>query len=245
LKYVLPDFNESEIKMNKLSRSRSSSKNGNVNIILAINNRLLREGISKILNEDQRIQIIAAPSNLIDLIESCEKCIFDILLLDVDLKALNLNKILRLLKKNKSGKAILLFGDKYDEDVLINSILLGVRGYLLKDDGSDHLKKAINAVSDGQLWVGRKMMCKALDAFLHLPNGKRTIGDSSLYNLTETELKVVKMVLNGGSNKNIASDLYLSEKTVKFHLYKVFKKLSVKNRSELILYGFRKGIVSP
>jgi DNA-binding NarL/FixJ family response regulator len=52
------------------------------------------------------------------------------------------------------------------------------------------------------------------------------------------------LVLTGLSNKDIARDIYLSEKTVKFHLYKIFKKLSVKNRSELILYGFKKGFIS-
>ena len=67
---------------------------------------------------------------------------------------------------------------------------------------------------------------------------------SAVYELTETETKIVKLVLNGLSNKDIAKDLYISEKTVKFHLYKIFKKLSVKNRSALILYGFRNGFVS-
>lgn len=65
-----------------------------------------------------------------------------------------------------------------------------------------------------------------------------------VYDLTETEIKIIKLVLTGMTNKEIADGLYISEKTVKFHLYKVFKKLALKNRSELMLFGFRNGMVS-
>jgi len=213
-------------------------------LILACNHTLLREGISKILDEDKSVQIVGVASNLLDLIQSLEECIFDILLLDVDFQGLNLTNILRLLKKNNSGKVILIIDDIYDEEELANAILAGVRGYLLKDTSSNQLKKAINAVSDGQLWVERKMMAKALDAFLYSNNHKRSTGVSSIYNLTKTEIKIVKMVINGNSNKMVARDIFLSEKTIKFHLYKIFKKLSVSSRSALILYGFGKGFIS-
>ncbi|MGH7889693.1 MAG: response regulator transcription factor, partial [Thermodesulfobacteriota bacterium] len=153
--------------------------------------------------------------------------------------------VLQLLKKNKGAKVILIVDHDYDEDTLINSIRYGVRGYILKNTDSRHLTKAIKSVNDGELWVERKMMVKVLDSFSTPPKGKNGKGGSSaIFNLTEAETKIVKLVLTGLSNKDIAKDIYLSEKTVKFHLYKIFKKLSVKNRSELILYGFRKGFIS-
>jgi DNA-binding CsgD family transcriptional regulator len=65
-----------------------------------------------------------------------------------------------------------------------------------------------------------------------------------IYDLTETEIKIIKLVLTGMTNKEIADELYISEKTVKFHLYKVFKKLTLKNRSELMLFGFHSGLIS-
>ncbi len=86
------------------------------------------------------------------------------------------------------------------------------------------------------------MMVKVIDAF-STPS-KNDKGKDQIYGLTETEAKVVKHVLSGLTNKEIASQLYISEKTVKFHLYKIFKKLETKNRSELILFGFRNGLVS-
>jgi DNA-binding NarL/FixJ family response regulator len=215
-----------------------------IKVVVACYYPLLREGISKIIEDDKSIEIVDRVSNLLDLVQSCEDCKFDILLLDVDLKGLNLTKILQLLKKNKNAKVVLIVDNDYNENTLISAIRSGVRGYILKNTESKHLTKAIKSVNDGELWVERKMMLKVLEAFSSSPKGKGRNRKSPIYDLTETEAKIVKLVLNGLSNRDIAKDLYLSEKTVKFHLYKIFKKLSVKNRSELILYGFRNGFVS-
>jgi DNA-binding NarL/FixJ family response regulator len=243
----LDSIQESKGDDNMLTQNGNHSKKNNdlVRVVLACYYPLLREGICKILKDEKDIQVVSKASNLLDLVQSFEELKFDILLLDVDLQGLNLTKILQLLKKNKGAKVILIVNDDYSENMLISAIRSGVRGYLLKNADSSRLIRAIKAVSDGELWVERKMMIKVLEAFSSPRSGKGIKGKgSSICDLTETEAKVVRLVLTGLSNKDIAKDLFLSEKTVKFHLYKIFKKLSVKNRSELILYGFRNGFVS-
>lgn len=225
--------------------NNSKKKNDPIAVAVACNYPLLIEGLSRILEEDKQIEIVAKAPSLLDLVQFCEELKFDILLIDVDLKGLNLNKVLQLLKKNKGVKVVLIIDNDYDEDTLTSSIRSGVRGYILKNTDSKQLTKAIKSVYDGELWVERKMMLKVLDSFSAPPRGQRGKGGSNtIYNLTEAETKIVKLVLTGLSNKDIARDIYLSEKTVKFHLYKIFKKLSVKNRSQLILYGFKHGFIS-
>jgi DNA-binding NarL/FixJ family response regulator len=162
----------------------------------------------------------------------------------VNLEGLNLKRILKFVKKKNSGKVLLLIDRQYDEDELVDAITLGLRGYLLMDSNSKQLKKAVDAVNEGQLWIGRKIAGKVFDAFLNRHDNRRRSGKNTLYDLTDTELGVVKMVVSGHSNKMIASHMYISEKTVKFHLYKVFKKLSLKSRSQLILHCFRSGMLN-
>lgn len=219
--------------------SKSEKNDGSLRVVLACYYPLLVEGVCKILESDKSIHVVSKVSNVLDLVQACEGLDFDVLLLDVDIQGLNLSKVLQLLKKNKGTKIILIVGDEYNENMLINAIRSGVRGYLAKNEDSSRLVKAIKAVNDGELWVERKMMMKVLQAFSSPRRGAK--GSKSIYDLTETEAKVVKLVLTGRANRDIAKNLFLSEKTVKFHLYKIFKKLSVKNRSELILYGFRNG----
>lgn len=216
-----------------------------IRTVVACHFPLLREGISKILEEEDSIEVVSKVSNLIDLIQSCEESEFDILLLDVEIRGLNLPRILGLMKKNREAKVILIIDNDYNENLLINAIRSGVRGYLVKDTDSKHLVKSVNAVFNGELWVERKLMGKVLDGTTYSTKGVvKGKGKGEIYDLTETEIKIIKLVLNGYTNKDVANELYISEKTVKFHLYKVFKKLKVKNRSELILFGFRHGLVS-
>jgi len=220
----------------------SKKKTQAIKTIVTCRYPLVKEGLSKILEEDKVITVVSGVSNLIDLVEACKQFDFDILLLDVELKGLNLTKILGLVKKNKSAKVILIIDRDYSENLLINAIRSGVRGYLLKDADSAHLIKSVKAVFDGELWVERKLMGKVVDGSSY-PTRKVEV-KGQIYDLTETEIKIIKLVLNGMTNREIANELYISEKTVKFHLYKVFKKLTLKNRAELILFGFRHGFVT-
>ena len=213
-------------------------------VVLACENTLLREGVSKMLNEDEGIQIVGEVSNLLELIQSREEFHFDVLLLDVMLQGLNLSKIMELFRNKNGSKVLLIINVKFDEDDLVDAILSGVRGYVSKDSNSSQLKTAVHAVNDGQLWVERKIMSNALYALLLNCKSISKKRHNSIYDLSKTELKILKLVLRGQSNKQIAREVFLSEKTVKFHLYKMFKKLSVKSRSELILYGYRKRIAA-
>ena len=220
----------------------SKNKPQTVKTIVACRYPLVQEGLSKILEEDKAIKVVSGVSNLIDLIESCKQFDFDILLLGVELKGLNLTKILGLVKKNKSAKVILLIDRDYSENLLINAIRSGVRGYVLKDVDSSHLIKSVKAVFDGELWAERKLMGKVVDGSSY-PTKKLEV-KGQIYDLTETEIKIIKLVLTGMTNREVADELYISEKTVKFHLYKIFKKLTIKNRAGLILFGFRNGFVT-
>ncbi|HEX9665627.1 MAG TPA: response regulator transcription factor [Thermodesulfobacteriota bacterium] len=225
-------------------KTRISAKNKKTNIILASNNRLFRDGIAKILKEDKDIEIVSELSNALEVIRGCQEYLFDILLISVNLEGLNLKRILKMVKKKNRGKVLLFIDRQYDEDELVDAISLGLRGYLLRDSNSKQLKEAIDAVSEGQFWIERKIAGKVFDAFLYRRKNRRGSRTGTLYDLTDTELNIVKMVVSGYSNKTIASHMYISEKTVKFHLYKVFKKLSIKSRSQLILHCFRSGMLN-
>jgi len=213
-----------------------------IKTIIACSHYLYGSGVSAILSDDRKIEVVSVVSNLIDLIESSKQFKFDIMLLDVELKGLNLNKILELVKKNKIAKIILLIDDNYSENLLINGIRSGIRGYLQKNTEPSELINSVKSVHEGELWADRKLMGKVVDGSTY-PTKEVNL-NGQIYDLTETEIKIIKLVLTGMTNKEIADDLYISEKTVKFHLYKVFKKLALKNRSELMLFGFRNGLVS-
>ena len=93
----------------------SKKKSEAINTIVACRYPLIEEGLSKILEDDKGIKVVSGVSNLIDLIQSCKQFDFDILVLDVELRGLNLTKILGLVRKNKSAKIILLIDQNYSD----------------------------------------------------------------------------------------------------------------------------------
>ena len=202
------------------TKRRIKKKSGSIKTVIACSYPIYGEGLSRILQEDKAIEVVAEVSNLIDIVESCKQYDFDILLLDIELKGLNLNKILTLVKKNKGAKVILLIDDSYNENLLINGIRSGIRGYLNKNEKSLELIASVKAVYDGELWAERKLMGKVVDGSSYPTKEINLKGQ--VYDLTETEIKIIKLLLRGLTNKEIADELYISEKTVKFHLYKVF-----------------------
>lgn len=215
-----------------------------IKIVLGINFSILGEGIKKILEEDQELIVVEKANNLLDLVEIFKNGIGDVFLIDYELPGFDTSSISSLLRNNDSKKLIVMLDKDYPEDTLVEIVSAGVHGYLLKNSNSEHLRKSVKSVYKNELWVERKILTRVVkDA---ISGNKTNIKDieNRLVDLTETESKIVKLALRGYSNKKIASHLYLSDKTVKFHLYKVFKKLSIKNRSELILYCFKSGLVS-
>lgn len=227
--------------MNKLAPLKIENK---IKIVLGINFSILGEGIKKILEDDEELIVVNKVNNLLDLVEIFKNGIGDVFLVDYELPGLDTSSISSLLRNGDNTKLIIMLDKDYPEETLVDIVSAGAHGYLLKNSSSEHLRKSVKSVYKNELWVERKILTRVVkDA---ISGNKTTFKDieNKLVDLTETESKIVKLALRGYSNKKIASHLYLSDKTVKFHLYKVFKKLSIKNRSELILYCYKSGLVS-
>lgn len=215
-----------------------------IKVVLGVHFPILGEGIKKILEEDNELVVVDSVDNILDLIEVYNNRVGDVFLVDYEMPGFDISSISSLVRKNEETKLLIILNKDYKDDTLINITNAGAHGYLLKNTNSDHLKKAVKSVCKNELWIERKILTRVVKEAVS--GNKTTVKDieNKLTDLTQTESKIVKLVLRGYSNKKIASSLYLSEKTVKFHLYKVFKKLSIKSRSELILYCFKIGLAS-
>ena len=114
----------------------------------------------------------------------------------------------------------------------------GARGYCQADMDPVFLQKAVNRVAEGEVWVGRKVVAQLLQdisPLLHRQHLALTEPNPALELLTPREQQVVRCIAEGASNKEIASQLHLSEKTVKAHLTSIFGKLKVSHRVHLVL----------
>jgi DNA-binding NarL/FixJ family response regulator len=138
------------------------------------------------------------------------------------------------------GARVLATGTGLDEDVILQSIALGARGYICETASSSEFAKAIRTVSQGSIWAPRDVLAtligRAADCF---PCSQLT-GQTAI---TDRQKQVLRMLVAGRSNKEIAAPLGIEERTVKAHVAQLMRKLGVKNRIALSVHAITHSIV--
>lgn len=146
---------------------------------------------------------------------------------------------------------IILLSNVFEEKEAISALKSGARGVCLKDIEPSMLKKAIEVVQKGEVWVGRKIISHLLSEVVSLTESQQkestNLSEVCLDYLTPREFQIAKMVGNGAHNKEIAQRLNISERTVKAHLTSIFNKLEIPDRLRLGLFiaNHNRNSVSP
>ena len=145
-----------------------------------------------------------------------------------------LSRFLRSIQsKSSSTRVIVQHEDLPEDGELIEQIRTGVRGYLRAMDPPALIVKAVRAVAEGRIWAERRILEKTISRHLMLPETIQAhVPD--LQPLTGREMDMLNMVMKGASNREIAEMSNISERTVKTHLYRVYRKLKVKSRAKAI-----------
>lgn len=217
--------------------------NSAIRIAIVEDHRLFREGLRLILAGEKDIKIVGEAQNGLQAIEMIDELQPEVILLDLNMPVMDGFQVLKRLKQKQCATKALLLTASREDAKIIKSLNLGAKGYLTKNASSSDLIKAIKAVSDGQLWIERKL----ITLLFNEPNvGGEAVGAEQQEineTLTQREHEVLGLLTKGMSNNKIAKRLYISEKTVKSHLNSIFKKLNVNRRLEAILYAIKLGLV--
>jgi len=167
----------------------------------------------------------------------------DLLLLDLCMPRLSGLDALREMASFRDRLCIILLAGGIDRTALISAVRLGVRGLLLKDAPTEVLFQAMMCVMAGQYWLGQSLMTDLLEMVRPLIQASPVGTGPSLSRLTPRERQVLKMVVAGHSNKEIARQWTVSEETIKHHLTRMFDKVGAANRVELAMLATRHGLL--
>ncbi len=209
-----------------------------IKVMIADDHNLMREGIKQLLEFDGSIKVIAEASNGIECLEKVKQFEPDVLLLDINMPEKNGLEVLEELKSEKTKTKILILTVHNEIEYLIKAIDIGVDGYILKDSESAELKKAINTVFKGENYIQASLIPMLNNRLL-----KKDIDKDKIESLTSRELEVLIQVTNGMANKEIATSLNISERTVKNHISNIFKKIEVSDRTQAAVFAIRNNII--
>lgn len=213
-----------------------------VRILIAVGHKLFQEGLRLILSSEVTFEVVGMVNNGLQAIDVITELQPDIVILDIFLPELNGIEVIPIIKQKSPETKALMITHARDEQAIIKAIRAGAKGYLSKNTTPIDIVKAIQVVHQGEFWVQRKLVTRFINGDFISDIGAEERQKSKLDTLTPREQDVLRSLIKGSTNKEIANELFISEKTVKSHLNQVFKKLNVSRRLEAILSAIKAGL---
>lgn len=209
-----------------------------IEIIIADDHMMIREGLKQLLELDGTMKVIAEANDGEECLNLLNKKIHpDILLLDINMPKKNGIEVLEYIKQNKIPVKVLILTVHNEVEYLLKAVDIGIDGYLLKDSSYDELKEAIDVVISGNTYI-QPCLLPALNESME----DYALDKEKIECLTKRELDVLRLISEGCSNKKISDELSISERTVKNHISHIFRKINVEDRTQAAVFAIRNKI---
>jgi NarL family two-component system response regulator LiaR len=209
-------------------------------VLIADDHPLVREALHRTLEGEEDIEVVAEAGDGEEAVKLASELKPSVAVMDIVMPKLNGIEATRRIKEIAPDTAILILTAYDDDEYVLGLLDAGAAGYLLKSARGRDLVGAIRAIRSGESVLHPKIIAKLLKRATVAPAEEHKAPDI----LSERESEVLKLVTTGMSNKEIAEELFLSQRTVKAHLTSVFNKLNVASRSEAIVKGLQWGLVT-
>lgn len=207
-----------------------------IRVVLADDHPVVRTGIRNLLSRSSDIVVVGEASNGSEALRLVDELNPDVLLLDMEMPGIKGVEVAQRLHSSDASVRILALSAYDDKQYILELLESGAAGYLTKEEAPETIIDAIRGVSQGeQGWVSRRVAAQ-MSVWMREeePDGNK---------LTNRELEVLKLVVEGKTNQGIGLTLGISEKTVEKYLEAVFAKLGVNSRVEAAVYAVREGLV--
>jgi len=214
-----------------------------INILIVDDHTLFRKGMRTMLEAEDDMRVVGEAASGREALGQARSLMPDVILMDIGMADMNGVDATRVLHCEMPHVGIIFCTMFDDDEHVFAGLKAGGRGYILKGSDPETMLRAIRAVAHGESLLSPTIAHKVLRQFSALP-GEAPAGRASLCDdLTEREREVLTLIGEGHSNKEIARELCISEKTVKNHVANIFSKLHINDRTQAVLYAIRQGLV--
>lgn len=212
-----------------------------IRVLIADDHVVLRDGLHALLNMYDDVEVVGEAGDGIEALERTVQLQPDVVLMDIAMPRLGGLEAALELRQRKLPTKVLVLTQYDNKEYVFHMLKAGAAGYILKKAAGSELVSAIRAVHAGESFLHPSAAKAIVDRYLR--EGKEGEGERRLDQLSDREQEVLKLLAEGRSNREIADLLHLSVKTVMGHRASIMEKLDIHNRTELVKFAIRAGLI--
>ncbi len=210
-----------------------------IRILVADDHPVVRQGLVAMLNTQPDFDVIGEAGSGTETIERVAAQAPDVLLLDLEMPEPDGVEVIRQLRERGRDVRVIVFTAFDTDERIVGAVQAGAQGYLLKGAPRDEIFEAIRVVNEG----GSLLQPVVASKLLKHMSGEAGVHDAGPEPLTDREMEVLELLAQGKTNKEIAAELIITERTAKFHVSSIMGKLGAGNRTEAVAIAAQQGLV--
>lgn len=216
-----------------------------IKVLIADDQALIRDSLKIVLDTNEDIGVTGAVANGLEVIRSVRSQRPDVILMDIRMPEMDGVQCTQIIKENHPEIKIIILTTFDDDEYIFSALKYGASGYLLKGISMEQLIDAIHKVYNGNAMINGDIATKVLGMFSQMAQNDITINveEDMVSEITDSEWNVIKLITRGMSNKEIATKLCLSEGSVRNYLSSILRKLDLRDRTQLAIWGVQTGVV--
>ncbi len=213
-----------------------------IRILIVDDHAILRQALHQLLELRQEVEVVGDAANGREAIAATEKLMPDVVLMDMVMPGLNGLEATRQIRKRFPKTRVLILTGYMEDEQILSALRAGAAGYVVKASDTEELLLGLQAVHRGNTYFSSAISDgDAVNQYLW--QAKKEDGKAGYELLTSREREVLQLIAEGYSNQRMAQELFISVKTVEAHKAHIMSKLHARNRTDLIRYALRKGLV--
>ena len=219
-----------------------------IRVLIVDDHALYRRGLLTVLGTEDGIEVVGEAADGIEAVDQAEETLPDVIVMDVSMPKRGGIDACRVIKQRVPSARILMLTSSDDEANLFEAVRAGANGYLLKDVPPEEVAAGIRGVFHGQSLLSPMMATKLLTEFAQISQRETVPAPTpglELPRLTDRELEILKLVARGRLNREIATELFIAENTVRNHIRNILDKLQMHSRMEAAMYAVRQRLIDP
>jgi two-component system, NarL family, response regulator LiaR len=206
-----------------------------IRVLITDDHGVVRQGLRMFLSLDPDIRIVGEASDGREALEMARELAPDVVLMDLLMPVMDGIEATQIIRKEMQDVEVVALTSVLEDASVTGAVRAGAIGYLLKDTDAEELHRAVRGAAEGKVFLAPQAAARLIRE-VRAPENPEA--------LTDREAEILMLLARGKTNKQIASRLYVSEKTVKAHVSAILRKLGVQSRTQAALHAVRSGLVS-